>query len=111
MLRTPVCFRILSSSFTSVSIFSVCCYYIVSISVVLILVFMGGVGGGAGRDAGPVQHDRAPAPAPGRHSGTVRGRPQCGRLQQALLAQIQSQGDRTIKKQTRRYIVFFKLFY
>ncbi len=26
MLRTPVCFRILSTSLTSVSIFSVCCY-------------------------------------------------------------------------------------
>jgi len=33
-LRTPVCFRILSSSLTCVSIFSVCCYSIVSISVV-----------------------------------------------------------------------------
>ncbi len=33
-LRTPVCFRILSSSFTSVSIFSVSYYSIVSISVV-----------------------------------------------------------------------------
>ncbi len=33
-LRTPVCFRILSSSFTSVSIFSVSCYSIVSISVI-----------------------------------------------------------------------------
>jgi hypothetical protein len=32
-VRTPVCFRILSSSLTSVSIFSVCCYSIVSISV------------------------------------------------------------------------------
>ncbi len=32
-LRTPVCFRILSSSFTSVSIFSFSCYSIVSISV------------------------------------------------------------------------------
>ncbi len=32
-LRTPVCFRILSSSVTSVSIFSVSCYSIVSISV------------------------------------------------------------------------------
>ncbi len=32
-LRTPVCFRILSSSFTSVSIFSLSCYSIVSISV------------------------------------------------------------------------------
>jgi hypothetical protein len=59
----------------------------------LIFMFMWGVGGGAGRDARAVQHDRAPAPAPGRHSGTVRGRPQRGRLQQALLAQIQSQGD------------------
>ncbi len=28
-VRTPVCFRILSSSLTSVSIFSVCCYSIV----------------------------------------------------------------------------------
>ena len=36
MLRTPVCFRILTSSLTSVSIFSVCCYSILSISVVLI---------------------------------------------------------------------------
>jgi hypothetical protein len=34
-LRTPVCFRIPSSSFTSVSIFSVSCYSIVSISVIL----------------------------------------------------------------------------
>jgi hypothetical protein len=33
-LRTPVCFRILSTSFTSVSIFSFCCYSSVSISVV-----------------------------------------------------------------------------
>jgi hypothetical protein len=33
MLGTLVCFRILSSSLTSVSIFSVCCYFIVSISV------------------------------------------------------------------------------
>jgi hypothetical protein len=33
-LRTPICFRILSMSFTSVSIFSVCCYSSVSISVV-----------------------------------------------------------------------------
>ncbi len=33
-LRTPVCFRILSSLLTSVSIFSVSCYSIVSISVV-----------------------------------------------------------------------------
>ncbi len=33
-LRTPVCFRILSSSFTSVSVFSVSCYSILSISVV-----------------------------------------------------------------------------
>ncbi len=33
MLRTPVCFRILSSSLTSVSIFSVWCYSSVSISV------------------------------------------------------------------------------
>ncbi len=33
-VRTPVCFRILSSSLTSVSIFSVCCYSSVSISVV-----------------------------------------------------------------------------
>ncbi len=33
-VRTPVCFRILSSSLTSVSISSVCCYSIVSISVV-----------------------------------------------------------------------------
>ncbi len=33
-LRTPVCFRILSPSFTSVSIFSVSCYSIVSISAV-----------------------------------------------------------------------------
>ncbi len=32
MLRTPVCFRILSSYLTSVSIFSVCCYSKVSIS-------------------------------------------------------------------------------
>ncbi len=32
-LHTPVCFRILSSSFTSVSIFSVSCYSIVSVSV------------------------------------------------------------------------------
>jgi hypothetical protein len=32
-LRTPVCFRILSSSFTSVSIFSVSCYSIISVSV------------------------------------------------------------------------------
>jgi hypothetical protein len=63
-------------------------------TVPLILMFMGGVGGGAGRDAGSVQHDRAPAPATGRHSGTLRGRSQRGRLQQALLAQIQSQGDK-----------------
>ncbi len=34
-LRTPVCFRILSSSFTSVSIFSFCCYSRVSISMCL----------------------------------------------------------------------------
>ncbi len=34
MLRTPVCFRILSSSLTSVSIFSVWCYSSVSILVV-----------------------------------------------------------------------------
>jgi hypothetical protein len=33
-LRTPLCFRILSSYFTSVSIFSLSCYSIVSISVV-----------------------------------------------------------------------------
>jgi hypothetical protein len=33
-VRTSVCFRILSSSLTSVSVFSVCCYSIVSISVV-----------------------------------------------------------------------------
>jgi hypothetical protein len=33
MLRTPVCFRILSSSLTSISIFSVWCYSSVSISV------------------------------------------------------------------------------
>ncbi len=33
MLRRPVCFRILSSPLTSVSIFSVCCYSIVSISL------------------------------------------------------------------------------
>jgi hypothetical protein len=33
-LRTPVCFRILSSSLTSVSIFSLSCYSIVSISVI-----------------------------------------------------------------------------
>jgi hypothetical protein len=33
-VRTPLCFRILSLSLTSVSIFSVCCYSIVSISVV-----------------------------------------------------------------------------
>ncbi len=32
--RTPVCFRILSSALTSVSIFSVSCYCLVSISVV-----------------------------------------------------------------------------
>jgi hypothetical protein len=32
-VRTPVCFHILSSSLTSVSIFSDCCYSIVSISV------------------------------------------------------------------------------
>jgi hypothetical protein len=32
-LRTPICFRILTSSFTSVSIFSLSCYSIVSISV------------------------------------------------------------------------------
>ncbi len=36
MLRTPVCFCILSSSLASVSIFSVCCYSIVSISVVIL---------------------------------------------------------------------------
>ncbi len=35
VLRTPVCFRILSTSFTSVSIFSVCCYSSVSISVMI----------------------------------------------------------------------------
>ena len=34
-LRTPVCFRILSMSFTSVSIFSVWCYSSVSISMIL----------------------------------------------------------------------------
>jgi hypothetical protein len=34
MLRTPVCFRILSLSLISVSIFSVWCYSCVSISVV-----------------------------------------------------------------------------
>jgi hypothetical protein len=34
-LRTPVCFRILSTSFTSVSIFSVWCYSSVSISMIL----------------------------------------------------------------------------
>jgi hypothetical protein len=33
MLRTPVCFRILSSSLTSVSIFSGWCYSSVSISM------------------------------------------------------------------------------
>jgi hypothetical protein len=33
--RTPVSFRILSSSLTSVTIFSVCCYSIVSISVAI----------------------------------------------------------------------------
>jgi hypothetical protein len=38
-VRTPVCFRILSSSLTSVSIFSVCCYSIVSISVSILLPF------------------------------------------------------------------------
>jgi hypothetical protein len=64
-------------------------------------MFMWGGGGGAGRDAGPVQHDRAPAPAPGRHTGTLRGRPQRGRLQQALLAPIQSQGDITIKTNSK----------
>jgi hypothetical protein len=37
-LRTPVCFRILSTSFTSVSIFSVWCYSSVSISMVVSLV-------------------------------------------------------------------------
>ncbi len=35
MLCTPVCFRILSMSFSSVSIFFVCCYSSVSISVIL----------------------------------------------------------------------------
>ncbi len=34
VLRTPVCLRILSTSFISVSIFCVCCYSSVSISVV-----------------------------------------------------------------------------
>jgi hypothetical protein len=34
-VRTPVCFRILSSSLTSVSIFSVWCYFSVYISVVV----------------------------------------------------------------------------
>jgi hypothetical protein len=34
-LLTPVCFRILSSSLPSVSIFSVSCYSIVSISVII----------------------------------------------------------------------------
>ncbi len=38
-LRTPVCFRILSSSFTSVSIFSLSCYSIVSISAVPSVLF------------------------------------------------------------------------
>ncbi len=36
-VRTPLCFRILSTSFSSVSIFSVCCYSSVSISMVLSL--------------------------------------------------------------------------
>ncbi len=36
-LRIPVCFRILSSSLSWVSILSVCCYSIVSISVVITL--------------------------------------------------------------------------
>ena len=34
VLRTPVCLRIVPTSFISVSIFSVCCYSSVSISVV-----------------------------------------------------------------------------
>ncbi len=53
-----------------------------------------------------MQHDRASAPGPGRHTGTLRGRPQCGRLQQALLAQIQSQGDKNKLDGGRYYIRF-----
>jgi hypothetical protein len=37
MLCTPVCCRILSTSFSSVSIFFVCCYSNVSISVILVI--------------------------------------------------------------------------
>ncbi len=40
MLCSPVCFRILSSFFTSVSIFSVCCYCIYSISVITTMLPM-----------------------------------------------------------------------
>ncbi len=36
-VRTPVCFRILSTSCSSVSVFSVCCYSSVSISMRLLL--------------------------------------------------------------------------
>ncbi len=39
-VRTPVCFHILSSSPNSVSIFSVCCYSIVSISVIYTLPYI-----------------------------------------------------------------------
>jgi hypothetical protein len=51
------------------------------------------VGGGAGCDAGAVQHDRAPAGPSGRDPGPVCGGSQRGRLQQALLAPLQPQGD------------------
>ncbi len=51
MLRTPVCIRILSTSFSSVSIFSVCCYsrylsrWVASCLLVVALVTSGGGGG------------------------------------------------------------------